>query len=31
PGKQPEVSEVIHELALEEVTSSFVGEFGQIG
>ena len=31
PGKQPEVSEVIAELALEEVSSSFVGPFGQIG
>ena len=31
PGKQPEVSEVIRELGLEEVTSSFVGPFGQIG
>ena len=31
PDKQIEVAEVIHELALEEVTSSFVGAFGQIG
>src|SRR5262249_46104313 len=31
PSKQPEVAEVIHELALDEVTSSFVGPFGQIG
>jgi phenylacetic acid degradation operon negative regulatory protein len=31
PSKQPEVSEVIHELGLERVTSSFVGPFGAIG
>jgi phenylacetic acid degradation operon negative regulatory protein len=31
PGKQTEVADVIDELALEEVTSSFVGAFGQIG
>jgi phenylacetic acid degradation operon negative regulatory protein len=30
-SKQPEVAEVIAELALEEVTSSFVGPFGEIG
>jgi phenylacetic acid degradation operon negative regulatory protein len=29
--KQAEVAEVVHELALEEVSSSFVGQFGHIG
>lgn len=29
--KQPEVAEVVHELALDEVSSSFVGQFGPIG
>lgn len=31
PDKQSEVAEVIHELGLDEVTSSFVGSYGQIG
>ncbi|HEY2204065.1 MAG TPA: PaaX family transcriptional regulator C-terminal domain-containing protein [Pseudonocardia sp.] len=31
PGRQDEVAEVIHELELDEVASSFVGPFGGIG
>jgi phenylacetic acid degradation operon negative regulatory protein len=31
PDKQSEVAEVIHELSLDEVASSFVGSYGRIG
>ncbi|MFC7658472.1 PaaX family transcriptional regulator C-terminal domain-containing protein [Pseudonocardia benzenivorans] len=31
PGKQDEVAEVVRDLGLDEVTSSFVGPFGAIG